>query len=335
MRPAINALLKAAAAAFLVCPPFFSPVLVTPLYAGAALDSLNEIITPVEPPAVPAVAPPSAYPAASVSAARALNVYFISVGQGDCEYIELPNGKNVLIDGGPSDSADSPLAEFLARHNVTKIDYVVLSHPHSDHYKGLRYVFNNFTVGNFYDTRMDNAGSATDNALRDQIRDLGVNVTYPAPGDTLDWDSNVQAKVFNSCPASTQSSSGRDINNCSIVIKVAYQHSSVLFTGDMENEVESALVSTYGSELQADVLKVGHHGSKYSTSEAFLAAVKPHDAYISVGAGNNYGFPTFACLSRLQAAGATVYRTDTDGTQKYSSGGASPSLTGQALAFMR
>ncbi|MBI4801563.1 MAG: MBL fold metallo-hydrolase [Elusimicrobia bacterium] len=335
LRSIISALLKAAAAASFLCLSLLSPVLIPPLYAGAALDSLNEITAPAESPVVPwPPEPPAAGPAASVSAARALNVYFISVGQGDSEYIELPNGKNALIDGGPSKSTGSLLAQFLARHNVTKIDYVVLSHPHTDHYTGLNYVFSNFTVGNFYDTRMDNLGSAADNALRDRIRGLGVNVSYPAPGDALDWDPDVQAKVFNSCPVSTQSFSGQAVNNCSIVIKAAYQRSSVLFAGDIENEVESALVSKYGGELQADALKVAHHGSSTSSGEAFLAAVKPCDAYISAGAGNNYNLPAAAVLARLWAAGATVHQTDMDGTQEFSIG-ASPSPAGQALAFMR
>jgi len=335
LRYTTKKLLKAAAAAFFLCAIFLSPVFVTPLHAGAAMDALKEMAAPADIPAMPPMESAAAAPAAPVSTARALNVYFINVGQGDSEYIELPNGKNVLIDGGSDNSAGSSLARFLARHKVSKLDYVVLTHPHADHYNGLQYVFSNFTVDNFYDTRMDNPGSTTDNTLREQIRGLGVNVTYPAPGDTLDWDpGEVQAKVFNSCPASVQSSSGSVINDCSIVVKVAYQNSSVLFTGDMQDDVEAALVSKYGSELQADVLKVGHHGSRYSSSAPFLAAVKPHDAYIEVGADNSYGFPTPACLTRLQAVGATVHRTDTDGTRKYSIGGYH-SRAGQDTGFER
>ena len=101
---------------------------------------------------------------------RDLKAYFISVGQGDSEYIELPNGKNVLIDGGPRDSsgADEPsIAQFLTRRGITKIDYVVLTHPHSDHYNGLRYVFDHMRVKHFYDTRIENPNNSSLKALRE------------------------------------------------------------------------------------------------------------------------------------------------------------------------
>jgi beta-lactamase superfamily II metal-dependent hydrolase len=102
---------------------------------------------------------------------------------------------------------------------------------------------------------------------------------------------------------------------------MTYQNTSLLFTGDVQADAEAQMVSKYGSKLQADVLKVGHHGSSGSSSAAFLNMVKPKAAYISVGKGNSYGHPTQAALSRLQAAGAAVYRTDLSGTQEYTIGG--------------
>lgn len=291
-----------------------APLFVPALSAGEAVDALNQIAAPAEPPAVPVVDPP-AEPAALVSAVRPLKVYFLNIGQGDAEYIELPNGKNVLIDGGPSKSSHSLLAQFMTMQNVTKIDYVVLTHPHSDHYKGLYWVFNNFSVGRFYDTKMDNTTSKTDNLLRDQINTRGVSVTYPAAGDTLDWDPAVQVRVFNSCPEPVQSDDGNNINNCSIAVKMSYQGSSALFTGDMEATVESVLIGKFGKELQSDVLKVAHHGSKTATSVPFLAAVKPAAAYISVGK-NSYDLPNQDVVDRLKASGIKVRRTDEVGTQE-------------------
>jgi beta-lactamase superfamily II metal-dependent hydrolase len=289
------------------------------LSAAPALDTLigsagGNAVQDVPEPSAPAALP------GPLRSVPALNAYFISVGQGDSEYIELPNGKNALIDGGPNPTAS--LSQFLSQHNVTHIDYVVLTHPHSDHFDGLVYVFDHLKVDNFYDTREENTGAVTIAKLRAKIPALGVNVVYPSPGESLDWDpGEVQVKVLNSCSTPGSSTDGGVLNDCSIVLRVTYQNTSILYTGDMQSDMEAKLVATYGSGLQSDVLKVGHHGSSTASSMAFLNAVKPKYAYIEVGAGNNFGFPAQSTLSNLQAVGATVYRTDTDGTQEYTIGG--------------
>lgn len=274
--------------------------------------------------AAPAVEVPYSPPpenSAVYTPAPGLNVYFLSVGQGDAIYIELPNGQNALIDGGPSKSTTSALAQFLAQKKAEKIDHVVLTHPHSDHYTGLQYVFATLPVGSFYDTRMDNTGATGDNTLRGRITELGVNTVYPAPGDLLSWGpGGVDAKVFNSCPEAVQSSKSGAINDCSIMIRLSYLGSSLLLTGDAQDDVEARLVERYGDELKAGVLKVGHHGSQYSSSDLFLNAVRPARAYIEVGK-NNYGHPTRDTLNRLVNAGARVFRTDLDGTQEFSVAG--------------
>jgi competence protein ComEC len=186
-------------------------------------------------------------------------------------------------------------------------------------------------IDNFYDTQMDNAGATSDNVLREQIRKSGTNVFYPAAGDALNWDpGEVQVKVFNSCSVPGQTSVGQVMNDCSIVLKVTYQNASILYTGDLQDDVEPALVKQYGPELKADLLKVGHHGSQHSTSDALLAAVQPRDAVISVGADNSYGHPTPGCLARLRTAGAVIHRTDTDGTMIYTIGANSASMKSPA-----
>ncbi len=277
-----------------------------------ALDQLYAASPAIEIP----LAPPPAN-STVLNAAPGLNVFFLSVGQGDSEYIELPNGQNVLIDGGPDSSETGGLAKFLAQKNITRISHVVLTHPHADHYKGLQYVFSHLKVENFYDTRMDNTGTSADEALRGQAKDLGVNLVYPAPGDKLSWGpGGVEAKVFNSCPQPVSSGDGKAINDCSITIRLAYQDTSVLFVGDTQADVEARMVETFGAELKSDVLKVGHHGSAGSSSDPFLAAVQPKRAYIEVGQ-NNYGHPTQSALSRLQKAGASIFRTDLDGTLEF------------------
>jgi len=289
----------------------------TPYAAAQAINQLNSAVPSVDLGQIPTPGNATVF-----TAAPGLNVYFIGVGQGDSEYIELPNGQNVLIDGGPSDSENSALAQFLAQKKVTEINHVVMTHPHADHYKGLVYVFSHIKVDNFYDNRIDNTGTMVDNALRAKAQELGVNLVYPAAGDMLSWGpGGVAAKVFNSCPEASTSGIGNVINNCSIVIKLAYQNSSMLFVGDAQAETEAKMVAQFGSELKADVLKVGHHGSAYSSTDAFLAVVQPKEAVIEVGK-NNYGHPTQSSMDRILATGAKIFRTDMDGTQEVTVGGA-------------
>ena len=292
------------------------------LFAQPALDSLAALAG-FDPYSASAVGSQASVPIPLK--ARALHAYFIEVGQGDSAYIELPNGKNVLIDGGPpnpSGAGDPLVARFLERHNIAHIDYMVMTHPHSDHFAGLQYVVDNLTVDKFYDTRVTNPNSSTLKTLRTQIaNDPDITVVYPKAGDTLDWaPGEVRARVLNSCPAPSSTDSGHILNDCSIVIKVTYQNTSILYTGDMESDLEAELVSRYGSYLQADVLKVGHHGSALSSSEVFLDYVRPKAAYIGVGE-NNYGHPSMEAMDRLRAVGASIHRTDIDGTMRYTISG--------------
>jgi beta-lactamase superfamily II metal-dependent hydrolase len=303
--------LKSVLAAFLLSVSFYAPA-----RAGEAFDSLASLaeggssafLSPL-----PEAEPPEA---TLLRPAPGLSVYFVSVGQGDAIYMEFPDGKNALIDGGPSSSSSGPLALFLKERGISSIDHVVLTHPHSDHYKGLQHVFSNYTVGTFYDTRVDNSGATGDNALRSAVAELGVAAHHPAPGDTLDWSAGVEVKVLNSCHEPFSSRNSETLNDCSIVLRLAYGEASLLFTGDAGGKVEERLVAEHGDALRSGVLKVGHHGSRYSSTSAFLAAVRPERAYIEVGK-NNYGHPHSEAVSRLMAAGAEIVRTDLSGTQEF------------------
>ena len=241
-----------------------------------------------------------------------LNVYYVNVGQGDAIYIELPNGHNALIDGGPS---SKPIMDFLKSKNVKTIDHVVLTHPHSDHYTGLKKVFAAYDVKNYYDTRMENVSAKGDNNLRElAAAEPGCTTHYPEPGESLNWDSRVTVKVMNSCTEPTQGKNNDDINNCSLVLRLYYNGTGLLFMGDAEAAIENAMMRIFKSGLESYALKVGHHGSRYSSTDKFLARVKPKVAIISVGVDNVYGHPHKEALDRLTAAGAKIFMT-TSGTQ--------------------
>lgn len=249
----------------------------------------------------------------SASSLRAqLNVYYVDVGQGDATYIELPNGHNVLIDGGPSGAL---IEKFLKGKGVTRIDHVVLTHPHSDHFRGLKKVFEMTDVKNFYDTRMENIEAKGDNTTRELAAAEPSCVThFPESGTNLNWDSRVTVKVLNSCTEPAQSKNNDVINNCSIVLRLYYNGTGLLFTGDAEASIENAMMRIYKSGLQSYALKVGHHGSRYSSTQKFLERVQPKVAIISVGVDNVYGHPHAESLDRIRAAGAQIFYT-TGGTQ--------------------
>jgi competence protein ComEC len=236
-----------------------------------------------------------------------LNAYFVNVGQGDAIYLEFPNGTNALIDGGPR---GEPIYQFLKIKGVTKLDRVLLTHPHSDHYRGLKKVFNSFEVDKYYDTRAENVDAVGDNNLRElAAAEPGCRTLYPEPGSELKWDSNVTVKVLNSCTEKVQIHDNDENNNCSLVIRLYYNGTGILLTGDAEGTVEDAMMRIYKSGLNSTYLKVSHHGSRFSSTAKFLARVQPRIAIISAGANNVYGHPHKEALDRLVASGAQIYTT--------------------------
>ncbi|MGD9641674.1 MAG: ComEC/Rec2 family competence protein [Elusimicrobiales bacterium] len=241
------------------------------------------------------------------AASAQLNVHFINVGQGDATYIELPNGHNVLVDGGPS---GQPVLNFLKARGVHTIDHVILTHPHSDHFMGLKTVLRNFQVKNFYDTRVDNTDAQGDNEVREMAARMpGCKTHYPEAGSNLNWDSRVTVKVLNTCSERLSTNKSDEINNCSIVTRFYYNGHGVLLTGDIEAVVENAMTKIFKSGLDSTYLKVSHHGSKSSSAPKFLERVQPRVAIISVGRDNDYGHPHKEAMDRLMAAGAQIYTT--------------------------
>lgn len=194
----------------------------------------------------------------------------------------------------------------------------MLTHPHSDHYRGLKKVFAAFDVGSFYDTKAENVDARGDNNLRElAAAEPGCKLLYPEPGATLDWDRNVTVKVLNACADKVEVHDNEENNDCSLVLRVYYNGNGILLMGDAQASIENAMMRIYKSGLNSTYLKVGHHGSRYSSTSQFLARVQPKAAIISVGKDNVYGHPHKEALDRLTAAGAKIYTT-LAGTQSIS-----------------
>ena len=235
-----------------------------------------------------------------------LEVIFFDVGQGDCILLKTGN-HSMLIDAG-NIGQDQLVLNYLAKNNVTNLDYLVVTHPHSDHIGSMSSVIN----------KMDNVGmvimpdkihtSKTFENLIDAIEYNNIPVTMPKPGDNFTL-GNADIQVL--APISATSN---DLNDHSIVLRVDFGNTSFLFTGDAETKSENKQLIT-GLNLEADVLKVGHHGSKTSTSEYFINKIKPKYSIISVGENNLYNHPNNETLLNLNKS--KILRTDKDGTIKF------------------
>lgn len=231
-------------------------------------------------------------------------VHFIDVGQGDASLI-ICDGEAMLIDGGEPDQS-SKIYAYLKEHGIDRIKYLVASHGHSDHVGGLSAALNYASVETVFCSTTYYATDAFESFLK-HLEKRNLSITVPTSGDVYDLGS---AKVLIIGPSKTFDNE----NDNSLVIKVIYGDTSVLFTADAEREAELRMVSEYSSLLKSTVLKVGHHGSDTSSSYLFLREVMPECAVISVGSDNTYGHPHETVLSRLRDAEVNVMRTDLNGS---------------------
>ncbi|HEY8458849.1 MAG TPA: ComEC/Rec2 family competence protein [Blastocatellia bacterium] len=256
---------------------------------------------------------PQEVPSPFVTQGR-LRIYALDVGQGDSALIITPEDKSVLIDAGPPQAGDEVVAE-LREKNVQSLDLAVATHPHADHIGGMRPVIENFEVKNFLDSGRDYASKEYERMLR-AIQRKRIKFIEAKKGMKFDLDSGVKIEVLNPQGNGqwiTQIREGGSVENAnSVVLRLSYGNFSMLFTGDAEAETEEAMMNSFAS-LRAQVLKVGHHGSRHATSRRFLDAVAPEYAVISCGADNRYGHPTKQTLDRLRKAGVKIYRTDQNG----------------------
>lgn len=243
-----------------------------------------------------------------------LTMSFIDVGQGDSILVILPNTKTLLIDGGERQSSSKVLST-LQEHGLSYIDVVVATHPHADHIGGLVDVINNVNVGQVLDSGQVHTTQTFEDLL-DAIYNKQIPSRSISEGESINLDPTVRINVLNP-PASIPDGSNNEaeFNDNSVALKLTYGNFSALLTGDMEERNEARLVFKNATILDTDVLKAGHHGSRTSSSLAFLNAVTPEVVIISLGAGNSYGHPHQEALDRISASGAQyLHRTDIDGT---------------------
>jgi competence protein ComEC len=263
--------------------------------------------------------------AASADKNKELTVTMLDVGQGDAILIKTAE-QTVLIDTSDLDEQEKLRAE-LKKAQVKRIDKLILTHPHADHIGGVDgVVLKDYEVGEVYDNGMPSKSKLYLNYMK-KLKQKNIPRHALTAGDVLDLGGGVSFKVLSPpkevVEKGSKSTDNHDPNNESVVGKLIFGNFSMMFTGDAEQQAEKVMVDNFAGDLRSTLLKAGHHGSKTSSSAAFLRAVQPEGVLISCGAGNDYGHPHKQTMKKYQSLKLKIYETDLNGTIVVTSDGKS------------
>lgn len=265
-------------------------VLIAVLLAAALMTGYSELIHKL-------------FPGNTQDTVGELQVHFIDVGQGDSIYIKTPS-KNILIDAG---ERGDTVVNYLKELDVSSLDLVISTHPHSDHIGGLVNVLRALEVKEVIDPGIVHTSKTFEDYLT-LIDEKDIVFTEGWPGDVRDLGDSVMLEILH--PREPKSN---DLNNASVVARLSFGEISFLFTGDAEKKSEKEILDQ-GFDIKSTILKAGHHGSSTSTGEDFLNAVSPETVIIMCGEGNSYGHPHEEIIEMLESYDINIYRTDISGT---------------------
>ena len=265
----------------------------------------------------------SIYPFGAKWTRAKLELTVLDVGQGDSMLVVSPGGKTLLIDGGGAfggfqgreehngvDPGEEAVSPYLWSRGFQKLDVVALTHAHQDHLGGLNAILNNFRVAKLWMGR--DVSSPALARLENLAREKQIPIEHELRGNSFSWDGVDGAFLWPEISLEEAPASAK--NNDSLVLRLHYGSQTILLPGDAEKQAEREILSENSAEaMHSDVLKIGHHGSKNSTTPEFLAAVRPQVGIISAGEDNPYGHPSAELLDRLEKAGVRILRTDRDG----------------------
>ena len=240
-------------------------------------------------------------PLPAVTVNNDLKVHYLDVGEADSIFIELPNGETMLIDAGEAQNEEK-IADYIENLNYDTINYVIGTHPHADHIGGLAYIIKNFEVKNIYMPKVAANTKTYENLLK-TIKSKSLSITVAEKDKKIINTENLKAYFL-----APENKKYDELNNYSAILKIVFQDKSFLFMGDSEASVEKTL-----TDVSADVIKVGHHGSNTSSSSGFIKKVNPEIAVISVGENNKYDHPDKDVIKAYEKLGAKIYRTDING----------------------
>ena len=232
-----------------------------------------------------------------------LKIHYLDVGQGDSIFIELPNNETMLIDAAESNQSEN-IINYIKNLNYQKIDYVIGTHPHTDHIGGLKDIINTFEIGKIY---MPKAVSTTKTyeSLLMAIKDKNLKINTAKAGISIIDTNTLKINIL-----APNNDTYTELNNYSVVTKITYGTTKFLFMGDAEKLSENEIKE----DVSADVIKIGHHGSSTSSGLNFIKKVNAKYGIISVGLNNKYNLPKEETITNWENSGTKIYLTSTNGT---------------------